>query len=75
MDERKSLINGAGSLLEVQNDKFITKAPRPITRERPQTPWLGASIFLPNAQPGSIRAESGRLFSDVEFNELHPVRF
>lgn len=73
--ERGDLTDGAGSLLELQNDKFITKAPRPITRERPQIPWPGTSILLPNAQPGSIRAESGKLFSDVEFNELHPVRF
>lgn len=72
-EEMARLINGAGSLLEVQNGKFVTKAPKPITRERLQTPWPGATIQLPSAQPGSINAEDGKFFSDIEFNELNPV--
>jgi hypothetical protein len=72
-DERERIVNGAGSLFEIQDDKFVTKDPRPITRERSKNPWPGATIKLPSAQPGSIKAEDGRFFSDIEFNELNPV--
>jgi len=64
-------MNGAGSLLDIDGDVFVTKDPRPITRER--SPWLGANIHLPHAQPGLIKAEGGKVFSDVDFNELNPV--
>jgi hypothetical protein len=67
----QAIMNGAGSLLEKEGDVFITKHPRPLTSER--SVWTGASIRLPDAQPGSIKAEDGKIFSDVEFNELNPV--
>ena len=64
-------MNGAGSLLERDGDAFVTKSPRPLTSER--STWTGASIRLPDAQLGSIKAEGGKIFSDVEFNKLNPV--
>lgn len=71
--ERERIMNGAGALLEIEDDKFVTRDPRAITRERPTSPWPGASIRLPHAQPGAIKVEGGKVFSDVEFNELNPV--
>lgn len=71
--EREHIISGAGSLLDIEGDKFITKHPRPIIRDRLHSNWPGASIRLPNAQPGSIKAEGDKIFSDIEFNELNPV--
>jgi hypothetical protein len=67
----EAIMNGAGSLLEKEGDVFVTKSPRPLTSER--SAWTGASIRLPDAQPGSIKAEGGKIFTDVEFNELNPV--
>jgi hypothetical protein len=72
-DERDHIVNGAGALLQLQDDKFITKDPRPIAREHLKSPWPGTTIQLPSAQPGSIKAEDGKFFSDIEFNELNPV--
>ncbi|MCW5599971.1 hypothetical protein [Nitrosomonas sp.] len=71
--EREHIMNGAGSLVDIESDKFITKDPWPITRDHSRLPWPGASIRLPNAQPGSIKADGGKIFSDIEFNELIPV--
>lgn len=64
-------MNGAGSILERHGKEFVTKNPRPLTRER--SAWSEASIRLQDAQPGAIKAEGGKIFSDVEFNELNPV--
>lgn len=72
-EERDRIISGTGSLLDIEGDKFITKDPRPITRDSSRFPWPGASILLPNAQPGLIKVEGDKIYSDVEFNELNPV--
>ncbi|MCX7099052.1 MAG: hypothetical protein NTV43_14215 [Methylococcales bacterium] len=71
--EREYIMNGTGSLLDIDGDKFFTKDPLPITRDRFSINWPGASIRLPNAQPGSMKAEGNKIFSDIEFNELNPV--
>lgn len=71
--EREHIVSGAGSLLNIEGDKFITKDPWPITRDGFHSKRPGTSIRLPNAQPGSIKAEGGKVFSDIEFNELNPV--
>ena len=70
-EEIEAIMNGAGPLLEREGDAFVTKSPRPLTSER--STWTGASIRLPDAQLGSIKAEGGKIFSDVEFNKLNPV--
>lgn len=67
----EAILNGAGSILERDGEVFVTKKPRPLTSER--SDWAGASIRLPDAKPGSIKVEGGKIFSDVEFNELNPV--
>lgn len=72
-EEREEMINGAGLLPEAEGQVFVTKDPRPITRERPPTPWPGTTVRLPNAQPGAIKVEHGRILSDIEFNELNPI--
>ncbi|MBA5871658.1 MAG: hypothetical protein GDA68_16940 [Nitrospira sp. CR2.1] len=69
--EIETIMNGAGSILERHGKEFVTKNPRPLTRER--SAWSEASIRLQDAQPGAIKAEGGKIFSDVEFNELNPV--
>ncbi len=72
-DERSYLMNTASSILMSESDYFITKNPQPIIRDRSSKLWFGVSIRLPNAQPGAIRAEGGKVFSDIEFNELNPI--
>ena len=67
----EAIMSGAGSILQREGEVFVTKSPRPLTSER--SAWTGASIRLPDVQPGSIKAEGGKIFSDVEFNELNPV--
>lgn len=66
-------MNTASSILMSESDYFITKNPQPIIRDRSSKLWFGVSIRLPNAQPGAIRAEGGKVFSDIEFNELNPI--
>lgn len=67
----EAIISGAGSILQREGEVFVTKSPRPLTSER--SAWTGVSIRPPDAQPGSIKAEGGKIFSDVEFNDLNPV--
>lgn len=69
--EIEAIMNGAGSIVEREGEVFVTRNPRPLTSER--SAWAGASIRLPDAKPGVIKAEGGKVFSDVEFNELNPV--
>lgn len=67
----EAIMAGAGSFVERDGDAFVTKNPRPLTSER--STWSGASIRLPDAQVGVIKAENDRIFSDIEFNQLNPV--
>lgn len=70
--EEVSHINAnASEILTFITDNFETKKPRYLAKELPP---LGTHSFrLPKAQPYSIKAESGRLYSDIYFNEVNPI--
>lgn len=71
--ERSDIMLKAGSLLADEDGQFVTKEPWPIIRERRPSLLPELSIRLPYAQPGLIKAEGGKVFSDIEFNELNPL--
>lgn len=71
-EEKSDIVNNAGSLLVAREDAVLTTKPLPITRERLQGLWVGSSVNLPNAQPGIIKKEGAKIFSDIELNELNP---
>lgn len=72
-DERIHIMSKSGASLIDSDGKFVTKEPLPITREPPLSPWPNTSIRLPHAQPGLIKVKGGKVFSDIEFNELNPI--
>jgi len=71
--EKKNIIEKAGSFLTDEGSQFVTKHPWPIISERPVRMIPESSFQLPYAQPGAIKMESGKIFSDIEFNDLNPA--
>ena len=71
--EKINIIENAGSFLTDEGNQFVTKNPWPIIFERPIRKVPGVSFHLPYAQPGLIKKENGKIFSDIEFNDLNPI--
>lgn len=71
--ERTSIMNSMGLFLSEEIDQFVTKEPWPIIRERLIRRSPGTDFQFPCAQIGMIKKESGKLFSDIEFNDLNPL--
>lgn len=73
-EEVNAIERYAGKELVRSGSDFVTLKPRPAARELPRFPLESAPEFfrLPNAQPGSLRAGDGKLFSEI-FLDSVPV--
>lgn len=60
----------AFNVLDRSGASFVTKTPKASARENPPLPLEKPPEYfgLPMAQPGSIRAEAGKLYSDIYLN-------
>ncbi len=65
--ESKTIENCASKVLDRNGAGFVTKTPKASARENPPLPLEAPPAFfrLPIAQPGSIRSEAGKLFSEI----------
>ena len=60
----------AGALLDRVGGDFVTKKPRFLARELPPFVSPQNAFRMPNAMPGTLRAASGRLYSDVQIDHV-----
>jgi hypothetical protein len=66
-EEIKTIEDCASKVLERSGVDFVAKTPRRSARELPLLPLESPPKFfrLPNAQPGSLRAGGGKLYSEI----------
>lgn len=64
-----------GALLDHIGADFVTKTPKHLARDLPPLPLnspASDAFRIPNAQPGSIKAGGGKLYSEIYLNYVIP---
>lgn len=68
-EEMQCIEREGQAILDRKGDVFVTKEPRALARELPPlVPSSSALSRIPNARPGSLKAEDVKVYSEVYFN-------